>query len=101
MKIIEICPAQNGSHRNQASTTSIHVPDGWAVVPEDLETPNFPFGDVETEEINGVMTVTRWTAGEIPEPDPEPEPTPEPEPAPEYVTYSELAAAIREGVNTV
>lgn len=26
---------------------------------------------------------------------------PEPEPAPEYVTYSELAAAIREGVNAV
>ena len=28
-------------------------------------------------------------------------PEPEPEPAPEYVTYGELAAAIREGVNTV
>lgn len=28
-------------------------------------------------------------------------PEPEPEPAPEYVTYSELAAAIREGVNAV
>lgn len=26
---------------------------------------------------------------------------PEPEPAPEYVTYEELAAAIREGVNAV
>lgn len=32
---------------------------------------------------------------------PEPEPSPEPEPAPEYVTYAELAAAIREGVNSV
>ena len=28
-------------------------------------------------------------------------PEPEPEPPPEYVTYSELAAAIREGVNAV
>lgn len=28
-------------------------------------------------------------------------PEPEPEPEPEYVTYSELAAAIREGVNSV
>ena len=28
-------------------------------------------------------------------------PEPEPEPAPEYVTYGELAAAIREGVNSV
>jgi len=28
-------------------------------------------------------------------------PDPEPEPAPEYVTYAELAKAIREGVNAV
>ena len=74
MTIIEIAKSVNGSHRNQTTTAPIHVPDGWAVVPEDLETPNFPFGAVEAEEINGVMTVTRWTAGEIPEPEPEPEP---------------------------
>ena len=74
MTIIEIIASDNGSHRNQASTTSIAVPEGWAVVPEGMETPNFPFGAVEAEEINGVMTVTRWTAGEIPEPEPEPEP---------------------------
>lgn len=43
----------------------------------------------------------KWTVEALPEPDSEPEPTPEPEPAPEYVTYSELAAAIREGVNAV
>ena len=30
-----------------------------------------------------------------------PPPEPEPEPEPEYVTYSELANAIREGVNLV
>lgn len=30
-----------------------------------------------------------------------PPPEPEPEPDPEYVTYSELANAIREGVNLV
>lgn len=43
----------------------------------------------------------QWAIETLPKPDPEPEPTPEPEPAPEYVTYSELAAAIREGVNAV
>ena len=74
MTIIEIIPSENGSHHNQATTASIPVPEGWAVVPEGLETPNFPFGAVEAEEINGIMTVTRWTAGEIPEPEPEPEP---------------------------
>lgn len=31
----------------------------------------------------------------------DPPPEPEPAPEPEYVTYSELAAAIREGVNAV
>lgn len=36
-----------------------------------------------------------WKAEEAEKPEPEPEPTPE------YVTYGELAAAIREGVNSV
>lgn len=43
---------------------------------------------------NGVLTLTN-----IPEPEPGPEP--EPVPVPEYVTYGELATAIREGVNSV
>lgn len=74
MTIIEIIASDNGSHRNLTSTASIAIPEGWAVVPEDMETPNFPFGTVETAEIDGIMTVTRWTAGDIPEPEPEPEP---------------------------
>lgn len=97
MKIIQIEANKNGGHANQNTDTNITVPTGWAVIPPDLETPNFPFGTLEAEEVNGVMTVTRWTAGEIPEP----EPTLEPEPVTEYVTYAELAAAIREGVNSV
>lgn len=52
------------------------IPDGWAVIPEMMETPNFPFGTVTAEEINGVMTVTDWTPGTMPEPEPEPEPEP-------------------------
>ena len=39
------------------------------------------------------------TEGYIYDPVPRPEPI-EPEPEPEYVTYDELAAAIREGVNS-
>ena len=73
MKIIEITTLENGAHRNQTSTMRT-VPDGWAVIPDGMETENFPFGDVTAEEINGVMTVTSWTPGEIPEPEPEPEP---------------------------
>ena len=66
MRIIEIKAFENGSHRNQTGTLSI-IPEGWAVIPDDMETPNFPFGEVEVEEINGVMTVTKWIAGEFPE----------------------------------
>lgn len=74
MKIIEITPLENGGHRNQTYDRPItDIPAGWAVIPDDMETPCFPFGDVTAEEVNGVMTVTSWTAGEIPEPEPEPE----------------------------
>lgn len=73
MTIIEISALDNGAHRNQSGNMQT-VPDGWAVIPDGMGTENFPFGDVTAEEINGVMTVTSWTPGEIPEPGPEPGP---------------------------
>lgn len=66
MRIIEIKTLENGSHRNQTGDFKT-IPEGWAVIPDEMETPNFPFGDAETEEKDGVMTVTKWTAGTIPE----------------------------------
>ena len=73
MRMIEIAAQENGAHRNQTtSRVEMNIPDGWAVVPEDMETENFPFGEITAEEIDGVMTVTGWTAGTIPEPEPEP-----------------------------
>ena len=93
MQIIEITALPNGAHRNQTGDFRT-IPEGWAVVPEEMEIPEtFPFVNIETED--GV--VTSMTARTVPEPEPEPEP----EPGPEYVTYAELAAAIREGVNRV
>lgn len=74
-KIIEIKTLENGSHRNQTSDFST-IPEGWAVIPENMATPNFPFGEVETKEIEGVLTVTKWTPGTMPEPTPEPEAEP-------------------------
>ncbi len=71
MTIIEIQAMQNGAHRNQSGDIPIYI-EGWAVVPDDMEMTNFPFGDIEVEEIDGVMTVTKWTARDIPEPEPEP-----------------------------
>ena len=65
MRIIEIAPLENGAHRNQSGSFRT-IPNGWAVDPGNIETPNFPFGDLTAEEINGVMTMTSWTPREIP-----------------------------------
>lgn len=73
MTIIEIQSLSNGSHRNQTSDFET-IPQGWAVVPDSIKTPNFPFGDIEVKEINGVMTVTKWTPLDIPEAEPTVEP---------------------------
>lgn len=69
MKIVEIVALDNGAHRNQSGNFQ-SIPDGWAIIPDDMNCENFPFGEVEAEEINGVMTVTKWTAGVMPEPEP-------------------------------
>ena len=65
MRIIEIAPLSNGAHRNQSGSFRT-IPTGWAVIPNSMATDNFPFGEVAVEEIDGVMTVTSWTPGEIP-----------------------------------
>jgi hypothetical protein len=80
MRYIEIAALDNGAHRNQTVDGAwLKIPEGWAVIPDDMETPNFPFGEVKTKKINGVLTVTSWTAGDLPEepdgPEAEPEPT--------------------------
>ena len=75
MRIIEIAPLSNGAHRNQSGGVSV-VSSGWAVIPDDMVCENFPFGEVEVAEVDGVMTVTKWAAGMMPEPEPEPDPQP-------------------------
>ena len=67
-KIVKIEQNENGSHDNQMSSIGYYQPfEGWALLPEDLSTPNFPFGDIEVEEVDGVMMVTRWDALPLPE----------------------------------
>lgn len=73
MIIIELTPLKNGAHRNQTTSGLLSVPNGWAVIPEDMEVPEtFPF--VSVEAINGV--VTALTPGTVPDPQPEPAPAP-------------------------
>lgn len=106
MKIISKTPAENGAYPALQDWTGLVPPEGYYKWPDSLETETF-------QQYNGfvVLTVTRgivqsyepntdaWEAWkESLPPDPGPDPEPEPD---DYVTYSELAAAIREGVNAV
>jgi hypothetical protein len=74
MRLVQIEKLENGAHRNQTIDSLTAIPEGWAVVPDDIVTDNFPFGDLSTEKVDGLMMVTSWTPGIIPEPEPEPEP---------------------------
>ena len=65
MRLIEIEALPNGSHRNLNCDLGF-VPDGWAVISDDMETPSFPFGEVVAKEVNGVMTITKWIPNELP-----------------------------------
>ena len=76
MRIVQIEKLENGAHLNQITNNLSEIPIGWAVIPEYMATDNFPFGDLTTEEFDGVMTVTSWTAGKIPDPQPRPEAEP-------------------------
>ena len=67
MQMIEIGALENGAHRNQ--TYHGYLPEGWALVGDGIEIPGtFPFVDIEVEEVDGVATVVRMTAGIVPEP---------------------------------
>ena len=77
MRAIEIIALENGAHRNQNSSMPFDIPEGWAVIHDDLAIPDtFPFVNIEVAEIEGVMTVTSITAGVMPDPEPVPDPEP-------------------------
>ena len=66
MHIIEISALPNGAHRNQDEFIG-DVPAGWAVIPDGMELPNFPFGDIAVDETQTPPVVTSWTP--LPAPD--------------------------------
>lgn len=62
MRIIKIAAEANGAHRNQSGGT-VKVPEGWAVIPNEmLLPPSFPFVDIEVEG----QTIISMVASEIP-----------------------------------
>ena len=80
MQMIEIGALENGAHNNQ--TYHGYLPDGWAVIPPDMEIPDtFPFVDMIVDETGSTPCVISMTAGSIPAPDDEPAPIPENEPS--------------------
>ena len=73
MKIIEIQALDNGAHRNQTVSGAVAVPEGWAVIPDDVAIPEtFPFVDLVVEG----QRVVSMTAVVVPDPEPQPEPEP-------------------------
>ena len=95
MRIVEIAALENGAHRN-LDTTGRTVPDGWAIVPAGLETPNYPFGNLTVDGQTPPVVLT-WEPLPVPEPEPEPD---EPTPGEDTNVWDELDAAYTEGVNS-
>lgn len=98
MKIIEIQALSIGAHRNQSGEFS-SVPEGWAVIPEDMEIPStFPFVDIVVED--GIVTEITANEEAYDEAMKQAEQTPT-EPETDPVTWDTLAAAYTEGVNSI
>lgn len=66
MRIIEIKQLENGAHQNQTGNFET-VPEGYAVIPDDMVLDNFPFGKLNYRTINGIKTVVNWEALPIPQ----------------------------------
>lgn len=79
LTIIEIVTNELGSHNNHTADYNIPIPEGWAILPSSVGTPdtleNFPFGEITVDESTPPV-VTSWTPGIMPNPAPvDPEPT--------------------------
>lgn len=89
MRIIEIQGNELGGHDNQFSSVDIPVPEGWVIIPDEIEIPDtFPF------------VTFHYRAGKVIDMSPGVVP-PSPEPEPEKDVWDEIADAIRNGVNNV
>lgn len=125
MHIIDLTPLEVGVYNDHKSNYITEPPEGWAMIPDDMELPStFPrLGSIEAEEITYtyevevekvneetgeieivkeqrekvMMTVTKMTEGTVPEPV-EPEPT-EVEVLQDEVTSLQLALVEQYEVN--
>ncbi len=111
MTILEIAKNPNGSHSNQTSAQPVPLPQGWALLPPSVGTPetleHFPFGEIAVDLGKRPPEITRWTPLPLP---PAPEPPPESEPAGPSLeqrvealekSQREQVAAYRKGVESI
>ena len=103
MKIITKTAAENSAYPPLQDWPNLVQPDGYYKWPDSLETETFyQYNGFVVLTIQRVMVtayepnIDAWEAWKASLP-----PDPGPEPSGDYVTYGELAAAIREGVNAV
>lgn len=98
---IKIEAFPNGAHDNLVEDELSTLEPGWAVMAADPATlPNFPFGNFEVDDVDGVphMIADSWEPLPIPE-FPE-EDLPENTPTGDTDVWDELDTAYQEGVNT-
>lgn len=101
MQYISPTPTPSGAYSAPQSTYA----EGMIAIPEEyLADFTAVGGFVTLQVVRGVVSgltqnTEAWEAWKAEHPDPGPDPGPEP--SGDYVTYGELAEAIREGVNSV
>ena len=62
--IIKTEPYKNSAHANQSVTLQI-IPDGWAVIPDNMELPaTFPFINLTIDENGNITGVTAGVVSE-------------------------------------
>lgn len=103
MKIIRKTPAENGAYPPLQDWAGLAPPSGYNAWPDGLEVETFQQhnGFIVPVVVRSIVqsytaNTEAWEAWKASLP-----PDPGPEPSGDYVTYGELAAAIREGVNAV
>ena len=101
VELVKIEALPNGAHENLVCDEPAAIEPGWAVVPVNSDTlPNFPFGNFDVEDVDGVphMVADSWEP--LPIPDSTGEDIPEDIPTGDTEVWDELDAAYQEGVNT-
>lgn len=108
MRIIPKEPGASGAYPPIQEWAGVNAPEGFAAWPDAVDTADFYAHngfvvlDILRDTVKGYSVNTEaWEAWKEaqPEPEPEPEPGPEPAPAADAATWSELAQAIKGGVD--